>query len=370
MISVNIKWNQFLFNFRDHFNFHFQNRIPFEYFRFMILVTGGTGMVGAHLLYFLLKDNKHVRAIHRKGSDINSVKKIFILYSSEVDILFNKIEWIEADITDIPALTDAFKDVTKVYHCAALINFNPAKYRALKKINTEGTANIINLCLIKKIEKLCYVSSVATFGSVPEGSPINEKTSWNPDEKNNVYGITKYGAEMEVWRGTQEGLDAVIVNPGIIFGISPNEEGSGIITNLGSRGIPFYPSGGMGVVDVLDVIKAMISLMDSPIKNEQFILVGKNISYKEILTQFALLNGKNPPTKKLSKTFMYFLSFLDWLSSKLFKTKRRLVKPTVRSMFSNPIYDSSKIKEQLGFVFTPIEKTLKRIVEDNNRQSR
>lgn len=331
----------------------------------MILVTGGTGIVGSHLLYSLLKENRQVRAIHRANSNIDSVKKVFKLYTSEVDALFNKIEWVEADITNIPDLTIAFENITHVYHCAAFINFDPSNYKVLKKINAEGTANVVNLCLAKKVDKICYVSSVATFGSVPKGQSINEDTSWNPDNKNSVYAITKYGAEMEVWRGTQEGLDAVIVNPGIIFGVSPNENGSGEITKLGSRGIPFYPSGGMGIVDVQDVIKAMVTLMESQIKNEQYILVGENISYQEILTKLALLYGKKPPTKKLSKLLMLFFSRLDWLSSKIFRTKRRLVSATVRSMFSTSLYDSSKIKEQLGFEFTPVEVTLKRIVMES-----
>lgn len=330
----------------------------------MILVTGGTGIVGSHLLYSLLKENRQVRAIHRADSDIDSVKKVFKCYTSEVDTLFNKIDWVEADITNIPDLTIAFENVTHVYHCAAFINFDPSNYKALKKINVEGTANVVNLCLAKNINKICYVSSVATLGSVPKGQYINEDTSWNPDKKNNVYAITKYGAEMEVWRGTQEGLDAVIVNPGIIFGISPNEDGSGIITKLGSRGIPFYPTGGMGIVDVHDVVKAMVTLMESQIKNERYILVGENNSYQEILTKLALLHGKKPPTKKLSKPIMMFLSFIDWLSSKIFRTKRRLVKATVRSMFSASVYDSSKIKEELAFEFTPVEVTLKRIVKE------
>ncbi|MCB0464194.1 MAG: NAD-dependent epimerase/dehydratase family protein, partial [Aequorivita sp.] len=195
----------------------------------MILVTGGTGLVGSHLLFFLLKKNERVRAIHRKSSDIQSVKKVFALYTPEVESLFNKIEWIEADITDIPALKEVFMGIKKVYHCAAFISFNPSKYKVLKKANVEGTANIVNLCLANNIEKLCYVSSVATLGSNLKDQLISEETSWNPDEKNSVYAITKYGAEMEVWRGTQEGLDAVIVNPGLILGTSPDNGGSSII---------------------------------------------------------------------------------------------------------------------------------------------
>lgn len=333
----------------------------------MILVTGGTGLVGSHLLYFLLKENGNVRAIHRKDSDITAVKKVFALYTAEVDSLFNKIEWVEANITDIPALTEAFKGITEVYHCAAFINFDPSKYKILKKANVEGTANVVNLCLANSIKKICYVSSVATLGSNLKGELISEETPWNADEKNNVYAITKYGAEMEVWRGTQEGLDAVIVNPGIILGTSPDGGGSGIIISLGKSGIPFYPSGAMGIVDVVDVAKAMVQLMRSNIKNEQFVLVGENLSYKELLSKLAPLFGKKPPTKKLPKQLMYFLSSMDWLSNKLFGTKRRLVKATVRSMFIKSRYDSQKIKNAIGFQFTPTEQTLKRIAKENKK---
>ena len=335
----------------------------------MILVTGGTGLVGSHLLYFLLKENAQVRAIHRKNSDLTSIKKVFALYNSEVDSLFNKIEWIEADINDIPALTEAFNSITKVYHCAAFVNFDPSKYKTLKKANVEGTANIVNLCIANNVEKICYVSSVAVFGHNQNNELVTEETPWNPDEKNNVYAITKFGAEMEVWRGTQEGLNAVIVNPGVILGTSPDGGGSELIITLGSKGIPFYPSGGMGVVDVQDVVKAMILLMESSIKNEQFILVGKNVTFQELLSELAPLFGKKPPTKKLSKTFMLFLSNAEWLLCKVFGKKRRLSKGTIRSMFKKSFYDNSKIKNNLDFRFTPLEVTLERIATENKTPS-
>ena len=324
-------------------------------------------MVGAHLLYFLLKENEVVRGIHRNASDREAVKRIFKLYSSDYETVFKRIDWVEADILDIPELTKAFVDVNRVFHCAASINFNPSKYKFLKKVNVEGTANIVNLCLANKVEKLCYVSSVATFGSARLGKEVNENSEWNPDEKNNVYAITKYAGEMEVWRGTQEGLDALIVNPGIILGTSPNEAGSGIIPSLASRGVSYYPSGGMGIIDVQDVVKAMILLMKSGIKNDQFILVSQNISYKDILSRFAVVYGKNPPTKKLSKTLMGYLSGIDWISNILFGTKRRLPKSLVKSMFTISSYSSSKIKDAIGFKFTPLEETINRIFEEGKR---
>ncbi len=328
----------------------------------MILVTGGTGLVGSHLLAFLTKNNKKVRAIYRDENKIVLVKKIFALYGETTLSQFEQIEWVQADITNIPALEDAFMGITRVYHCAALVNFNPAKYKLLKKINIEGTANIVNLCLAFNIEKLCYVSSVATLGSSQKGLPITEENHWNHNERNNVYAIAKYGGEMEVWRGTQEGLQAVIVNPGIILGISPDGDGSGVIMQLASRGIPFYPSGGMGVVDVRDVVRAMIAAMDSEIVTEQFILVGENITYKNLLSQFAILYGKDGPKKKLPKWIMMFLSTLDYMWSKLSGSSRKIVKATVRSMYTTSYYDSSKIKGALGFQFTPLAQTLERVV--------
>ncbi len=328
----------------------------------MILVTGGTGMVGSHLLYFLLKEGRQVRAIHRKDSDLDSVKDIFALYTPEPDILFDKIQWMEADIIDIPALTEAFEAINYVYHCAAYISFIPSEYKRLKKINAEGTANIVNFCLAKNIKKLCYVSSVAVFGSSLQGKQIDEKTSWNPDERNNVYSITKYGAEMEVWRGTQEGLDAVIVNPGVIIGKSPNSTGSSLITELGSKGIPYYPSGGTGIVDVQDVVRAMILLMNSDLINQQYIIVGENISYRDLLSQLANISGKKPPERKLSKSLMFFLSGMDWLLCKVFGRERKLVNATVHSMFNTSFYDTSKIKKEFNFEFTPIQETLQRVV--------
>lgn len=340
-----------------------KNLISIVYFRYMILVTGGTGLVGSHLLYFLLKENEKVRAIHRSNSDLSAVKKVFSIYTKQPDEVFNKIEWVEANIIDIPALTEAFKDISIVYHCAAYISFDPANYKKLKKANIEGTANIVNLSLAFNIKKLCYVSSIATLGSSLNGEAINEESSWNPDEDNSVYAITKYGAEMEIWRGSQENLNVVIVNPGVILGTSPDGDGSGLILNLAAKGIPFYPSGEIGIVDVQDVVKAMILLMHSEIKNQQFILVSQNVSYKELLSKLANYFNKKAPNKALPKWILNIGSSLDWFSSKLLGTKRILVQATVNSMYTKSNYESSKIKNELGFEFIPVNETLDRVAK-------
>ncbi len=330
----------------------------------MVLVTGGTGLVGSHLLYSLLKGNENVRAIHRSSSDLEAVKKVFSYFTSEADTLFQKIEWIEANITDIPALTLAFKGITHVYHAAAYISFNPKHYRKLKKANVEGTANIVNLCLENKIKKLCYVSSVATLGNAEKGNLINEKTAWNPEDDNSVYAITKYGSEMEVWRGTQEGLNAVIVNPGVILGEGFWNSGSGVIIKRASKGVSFYTTGGVGIVDVKDVVNAMMSLMGSSIEGQNYILVGKNIHYKELLSNLSYHFKKRPPKKLAPKWILTLMRIIDWFSAKLFRTKRSLVKATVNSLYSTSFYDASKIEKELDFRYTPFEETLERIIKN------
>lgn len=329
----------------------------------MILVTGGTGLVGAHLLYHLLQKHPSLRAIHRASSDIAYVKEIFTYYTEDAEALFSRIDWKEANITKLPELTEAFEGITQVYHCAAFISFNPKHYKALKKANIEGTANVVNLCLAHNVEKLCYVSSIATLGDAEDGSPITEKMLWNPEAKNSVYSITKYGAEMEIWRGTQEGLNAVIVNPGVIFGEGFWKSGSGLIIQRASKGMRYYTKGSTGFVDVLDVVSAMMHLMESPIKNERFILVAENLSYEKLSTHLNQLFGKPKPKGIMPKRMLYFLSALDGISSKLFGTKRMLLKATVRSLYKQSEFDSSKIRTQAQFEFRPMEQTLARVVD-------
>ncbi len=327
----------------------------------MILVTGGTGLVGAHLLYYLINSGENVRAIHRKSSDLEAVKNVFSFYTNQPEPLFNKIEWMVADITDVPSLTPAFKDIDYVYHCAAYISFNPRHYPVLKKVNVEGTANIVNFSLSQGVKKLCYISSIATLGKTVNGGLITEETEYNPEDDNSVYSITKHEAEMEVWRGTQEGLDAVIVHPGVILGEGIWSSASGGILCTVSKGIKYYTTGGVGIVDVQDVVKSMISLLNSSIVNEHYILVSENISYREFLSKIALSLNKKAPSKPIKKWVMLAFTYIDWFSNKLFKTKRKLLKATVSTLYKTRTYDGSKIEKEIDFNYTPYHNTIERV---------
>lgn len=329
----------------------------------MILVTGGTGLVGSHLLFELVNSNQKVRAIYRNKEKLQTVKKVFSYFTEDATSLFNKIEWMEANILDIPALTEAFKDITFVYHSAALISFDPKDYHKLRKTNIEGTANIVNLCIAKNIKKLCYVSSISTLGNNEDSSLIDEETFWNPEANNSVYGITKYGAEMEVWRGTQEGLDVVIVNPGIIIGAGFWNSGSGLLFKKVHNKLPYYVTGTSGYVDIKDVVQCMLQLMKSNITNERFVIIAKNLSFKKITEITAKHLKTKAPKKRITPLMLEIGWRADWLKSFLTRKPRRLTKQNVATALTITDYDNKKIIKAIDFKFLPIEKSIETVSE-------
>ena len=319
----------------------------------MILVTGGTGLVGSHLLLKLAQQGKKIRATYRKGSDLERVKIIFSYYFKNTVELFDVIEWIEADLNDIPKLTLAFKDITYVYHCAAYISFDPSDYKKLRNVNIKGTANIVNLCISNAIKKLCYVSSIATLGH--HSKNINEETYWSGNQDQSVYAISKYGAEMEVWRGTQEGIPTVIVNPGVIIGPGFWNTGSGLLFKLAYKGQSYAAKGVTAYVDVKDVVLAMTQLMNSSIENERYILASANVSYQEIMSMICKTLHVKSPKKVASKVLLSIGWRADWLFSKVLRRKRRLTKELAKTLFKKSFYSSDKIQKDLkGFQWTPI----------------
>ena len=324
----------------------------------MILVTGGTGLVGSHLLYKLTLKDFRVRAIYRSKDKIEAVKHVFSYYTDDVDALFSKIEWVEATINDISSLTTAFNNITKVYHCAAFISFDTNDYYALRRINIEGTANIVNFCISNKVEKLCYVSSIATIGDAENNALITENEHWNPEEEHSVYAITKYGAEMEVWRGTQEGLNAVVVNPGIIIGSGFWKSGSGSLIKRIYKGMPYYTNGVVGYVDVNDVVSIMLKLMESEIQNNRYILISENLSYKDFFVKVATQLGVKPPRKKASKSLLNIAWRLDWLRAFLRNKRRRLTKNTSKSITTVSNYSNEKIVTELHYNFKTIDESI------------
>jgi len=327
----------------------------------MILVTGGTGLVGSHLLYQLTVKNENIKAIYRTETSFVTVKKIFSYFTDDVDSHFSKIDWIQADITDLPSLTEAFKDVSIVYHAAALVSFDAKEYRKMRQINIEGTANIVNKCISNSVKKLCYVSSIAAIGNAINNEIVTEENEWNKESNNNGYAITKHGAEMEVWRGSQEGIDVIIVNPGVILGAGFWDLNTGQLFSKVAKGFSLYSDGVTGFVGVKDVAKAMIQLTQSSVKNEQFVLVAENNSFREIFTLIANQFGKKPPTIRVSKTLSNFLRRADAVVTFITRKKRLITTDSVKSLHGKTYYSSEKIIKKIGFNFKSTEEVIEEV---------
>ena len=328
----------------------------------MILVTGGTGLVGAHLLLHLIENGENVRAIYRNQNNIQKTKSVFELYK-KAD-LFEKINWLEADILDVPSLETAFIAIEYVYHCAALISFDPRDESSLRKTNIEGTANMVNFSIAKGIKKFCFVSSIAALGDLaPHETFITEETDWNPEKPHSDYAISKYGAEMEVWRGLQEGLDIIILNPGVILGpISITKifkEGSSELYQKVANGLPFYTLGNTGFISITDVVKTAFKLMKSDIKNERFTLIADNIVFQDILNTIAETLKVKKPSIHATPLLMNFIWIADAVFSTLFFQKRRITKATAKASYSKNLYSNEKIKTALGTVFIDVHQYIK-----------
>mgnify|MGYP000530692229 CR=1 FL=1 len=324
----------------------------------MILVTGGTGLVGAHLLYHLIKNDEKIRAIYRSKDSIEKVKEVFSFYTDDETIV-SKIEWFKADITDVPSMIPAFVGIKKVYHCAAFISFNPKDYREMRKINIHGTAIIVNLSIDAKIDKICFVGSIASVGDSINGKLIDEECEWNSQEDNSGYSITKFGAEMEIWRASQEEIDIVIVNPGVILGSGFWKSGSSKLFTQIYNGFKFYTEGITGFVGVKDVVNTMILLMNSEIKNERFILVSENKSFKEVFFSIADAFDKKRPSKKIKPWQTSLFWRVSWLLSKITGKEPLLSKYSARSAHSISKYSSKKIEKILPFQFQKIDEVIK-----------
>ena len=321
----------------------------------MILVTGGTGLVGSHLLSALVKEGKNVRALIRSNSKTDNVKSIFAIHHKNANELFNQIYWKVGDVLDVYSLLDAMKDVTEVYHCAAMVSFNSSLKKEMYNVNVKGTANMVNAALEMNIRKFCHVSSIATLGRAGNLGITDENTSWKNSESTSWYSITKFEAENEVWRGIEEGLNAVIVNPSVIIGKGDwHGGGSSGFFPLVYNGLKFYTEGTNGFVDVRDVANAMRMLVDSDICNERFILSSENLSYKQLFDLIAYnLKCKSPSIH--AKRFLCEASWrLEKLRSLLMHREPLITRETMQTSTRMYRYSNEKIKSRLPVEFIPI----------------
>jgi nucleoside-diphosphate-sugar epimerase len=329
----------------------------------MNLITGATGLVGAHVALQLLQQKKTVVAIRRSTSDINKTKKLFSYYSADYEQLFQKIKWIDADICDIYSILDALEGIKTVYHCAGFVSFNKKDHKQLYKTNTEGTANIVNACLEKKIETLCYVSTIATLQNPDISKNINESVYWKSSPHASDYAISKYNGEREVWRGIEEGLNAIIVNPSIILGPGFWNQSSGNLFSTCYKGTSFYTSGSSAIINAIDVANCMISLVDKNLIGKRYILSASNNSFLEISTAIQKKFNKKTPHIPAGKTLLKLATWADSVRCLLTGNKKTLSASMIHSLLEENTYNNERIKKALDFEFTPFLETITFICE-------
>lgn len=315
------------------------------FFILMILVTGASGFLGQHLVRRLAAQKLPIRAQYYSnlpGGDISTLPGIV---------------WQQCDLLDVFAVESLLQGVTEIYHCAGIVSFDPGRREEMLHFNPESTANVVNESLQQEVRKMVYVSSVAALGRTgDEQKVIDEEEEWGESKYNSAYGLSKYLAEMEVWRGIGEGLCAAIVNPAVILGAGDWRHGSPQLMSVVNKEFPFYTGGINGWVDVDDVVTAMTNLMASEIEAERFIVSEGNYPFRDIFTRMADALGKKPPRIHANRFFSMLLARI----SRVFMGKHTVItRETIRNAHSISKYDNSKLLKALpSFAYTPMDTTI------------
>jgi len=270
----------------------------------------------------------------------------------------DQIEWITGDVLDIVSLEDAMEGVDYLYHCAAVVSYDPKDRRRMMDINVEGTANVVNVALFREVKKMVHISSIAALGKSRHGDLVSEQTKWERDKKNTVYSLSKFLAEQEAWRGFAEGLPMAIVNPSIIVGAGRWEQSSIRLFKQVWDGLKFYPVGSNGFVDVRDVARMALQLMESEVSGQQFIANGDNLKFRDLFSQIAKGLGRSLPSTQVTPLLGGIAWRAIWLQSKLTGKSPLLTKESVRSAATTVGYDNKKSKEILNFTYTPLSQTV------------
>lgn len=316
----------------------------------MIVVTGASGFLGQHLVKRLSQEGAPIRAIYHRTAPNTALLNL------------PNTTWVQADLLDICDVANILEGAKQVYHCAAIVSFDHTDKQRLIQINTDSTAHVVNAALEQGVEKLAYVSSIAALGRAHSGVEITETTEWEDSPHNTTYSQSKYYAELEVWRGIAEGLNAVIVNPGILLGEGDWEKGSAKLIKTVDSEFPFYTSGVNAWADVKDVTEILVQLMKSDCNEERFVVSAGNYAYKDIFTMMATALQKKPPHIKAGKLLTELVWRWSVLKNIFSKTPSTITKETARTAQKKVLYNNQKLFSVLpDFRYTPIEETIQRM---------
>lgn len=316
-----------------------------------VLVTGGTGFLGAYILQELVQKGYSVRAIRR------SQQTPFYIPPN----ILSQVEWINGDVLDVVSLMDAIQDVDAVIHSAGKVSFAPRDKAAMYKINWEGTANVVNAAIEANVKRFVHISSVAAIGRNASGETVTEGKKWEASKLSTPYAISKYHAEMEVWRGAAEGLNAVVVNPSTILGYGDWHNSSCAIFKSVYNEFPWYTTGINGFVGVEDVAKAAVLIMENEISGERFIISNDNWTFQQMLNTIADGFGKKRPHKEATRLLGAMAWRLEKVKSAFSGKKPLLTRHSAKVARSKTYFDNSKFLQTLPqFSFTPLKQCIER----------
>ena len=302
---------------------------------------------------------KEVLALKRPNSNTGNIEEVLSFYTPQYKTLFSNLKFAEGDITDIYSVIDALHGVSSVYHCAGMVSFNEKKIKELLMINSDGTANVVNACLEKDIKQFCHVSSVATMPNHDKKKIVDESVFWKSSPENGAYSISKYNGEREAWRANEEGLPVVMVNPSVVLGAGCWGQSSSRLIDECYKGTRFYSNGVTGFVDVQDVVKCMLGLMEKKISGKRFVVSGDNKSFKYVLDQFHKEFGNKLPSIEAGKWMLKTGALLE----KMFSPDPRITKTTIDAALNKNYFSHEKIAKELNYTFTSIDKTISYVAE-------
>lgn len=314
-----------------------------------ILVTGGTGFLGSYIIKELVEKNFTVRAIRRTNRVPSYIPKE----------IFDKVEWVEGDILDVLSLEEAMEGIDTIIHAAAIVSFVKKDREQMYRVNVEGTANVVNMALEKNVNRMIHISSVAALGRTATGGSVNEEKKWEETKVNTHYAKSKYRGELEVWRGISEGLLGVILNPSTILGYGDwNNSSCAIFKNIYEE-FKWYTPGINGFVDVQDVARVVVSMVDSTISEQRFVVNGDNWAFKKLMDTIAGSLGKKKPSRQTTPLLLNIAWRMEKLKSFFTGKKPLLTRESARVAISQTLFENDKILKALpGFSFTPLQQTI------------
>jgi len=319
-----------------------------------ILITGGTGFLGSYIIKTLIEKGYAVRALRRSNKFPNWIAK---------DIM-EKVEWVDGDILDVVSLEDAMQGIDTVIHSAAIVSFVEKDRKEMYQVNIEGTANVVNIALENNVKRLVHISSVAALGRSAGGGHVDEEKKWEESKVNTHYAKSKYRAELEVWRGMAEGLDAVILNPSTILGYGDWRSSSCAIFKTVHDGFNWFAPGINGFVAVEDVANATVLLMETNITAQRYIVNGDTWPFKKLMDTMADAFGKKRPTRKTTPFLMKIAWRVEKIKSFFTGNRPLLTRESARVAASQTYFENDKILKALpGFSFTPLDEAIKKAAE-------